>query len=369
MNPARPRAPRRLTALVLLPLLLLLGGCFRMDLGIQINADDTADITMEVGDLTGMMTADDLDCTDLESELADAPEDVEFTVEQTEEDGNIGCRLVASGAPLDEMSGEGMSITREDDLFVFSFDGDDTAGDVGEMPAGMEPEISIAVTFPGPVVDDGGGEVDGNTVTWTGMEALSGGVTASGEAEGSGASAAAGSPVLWIVLAVVLLLVIAAVIFFLTRRKKSAGTEGPEGYTPGVPGAYAAGYANQGYPAPDGSAGGYPAPGGSAGSYPAPQGGAPQGYAPQGSAPQGYPAPAPQHTADEQAGMDAHPAQGGPASPPPASQFPPPPVPTAEFPPPPAAGSPVPPPPAPGSQFPPPAGGSTLGEEPRTDGR
>src|SRR5690606_17423827 len=120
--------------------------------------------------------------------------------------------LEATGASVEDVTGEGMTITREGDVFTFVLDGsEDEVGELEGMPAGMEPEVSIAVTFPGAVIDGGGGDVDGNTVTWSGLDALSTGVTATGDAEES--SSAAGSPVLWIVLAVVLLLVLAAVVF------------------------------------------------------------------------------------------------------------------------------------------------------------
>ena len=69
------RVRRGLSALLLLPLLLVLAGCFRLDMGLTINEDDTLDVAMEVGDLTGMATREDMDCSELESEMGDAPED------------------------------------------------------------------------------------------------------------------------------------------------------------------------------------------------------------------------------------------------------------------------------------------------------
>ncbi|QDB80428.1 hypothetical protein FHE66_00270 [Georgenia sp. 311] len=227
------RARRGLTALVLLPLLLVLAGCFRLDMGLTINEDDTLDVSMEVADLSGMATRDDLDCADLESEITDAPADVEFTVEEIEdEDGNLGCRMVATGAPIDSMTGDGMSIEKVDDTYVFTFEGDETGMDTGsmeDMPAGMEPEVSISVTFPGEVIE-ADGEIDGNTVTWSGIEAFTAGGSATGEATGSGSSAGGVDTWVWVVLGVVALGAIAALVILIT--KKSRGSRPAAGAAP-----------------------------------------------------------------------------------------------------------------------------------------
>ncbi|MEE6294609.1 LppM family (lipo)protein [Georgenia wangjunii] len=348
MSPARPRATRRLTALLLLPLLLVLGGCFRMDLGVQINADESLDITMEFEDLSGLMTEQDISCEDLESEMGvgDTPENVDFTVSELGGDGNFGCRLEATGATLDDMSGDGMTITRDGDVYTFALEGsEDEVGDLEGMPAGMEPEVTIAATFPGAVIDAGGGEVDGNTVTWTGLDALSTGVTATGEAEES--SSAAGSPILGIVLAVVLLLVLAAVVFFLARKKKTKdagpGVDPTTGYAPPAP------YAGGDAPYAPQQQGGYGAPQQQEG-FAAPQ--QQDGFAApqQDGPPAGYPAP-------EQGGFDAPPPPAPGASPvgyeqPTAQSFS---APTESVP--------------PVEQAPPPPFEQSPVEEPRTDGR
>src|SRR5699024_417800 len=241
------RARRGLSALLLLPLLLVLAGCFRLDMGLTINEDDTLDVAMEVGDLTGMATREDMDCSELESEMGDAPEEAEFAVEDIEdEDGNIGCRISATGAPIDSMTGEGMTIEKVDDTYVFSFDGDETGmGDTSsleDMPAGMEPQVAISVTFPGEVIE-ADGEIDGNTVTWSGIEAFAAGGSATGEATGNGGSAGGVSTAVWIVLAVVALLAIAALIFLISRKKggKSGNAGDPTFGGPAGPAPYGQG--------------------------------------------------------------------------------------------------------------------------------
>jgi len=227
--PQRTHARRGLKALLLLPLLLVLAGCFRLDMGLTLHEDDTVDLSMEVADLTGMMARSDMPCSDLED--VSGAEDMEVTVEEIEEDGNVGCRMVASGAAIDSMTDGGMTIERVDDTFVFEFDGDETGmGDpaaLEDMPAGMEPDVSISVTFPGEVIE-ADGEIDGNTVTWTGLEAFTAGGSATGSATGGGAGGV--STAVWIVLGVVALLAIAALIFFITKRNRDSGTGGGAPY-------------------------------------------------------------------------------------------------------------------------------------------
>src|SRR5690606_6655619 len=212
------RARRGLTALLLLPLLLVLAGCFRLDMALTINEDETLDVAMEIADRTGMATRDDLNCADLESEITDAPWEAEFTGTAIEDEAGIGCRMEATGSPIDSMTGEGMTIEKVDDTFVFTFEGDAAGMDTGsleDMPAGMEPDVSISVTFPRRV-SEADGEVARDTVTATGIEAFSSGGTATGEASGSGAAGGVDTWV-WVVLGVVALAAIAALVYFISK--------------------------------------------------------------------------------------------------------------------------------------------------------
>lgn len=260
---------RRVAAVLLLPLLLVLGGCFRLDMAITINDNETVDVAMEVGDLSGMLTRDDMDCSGLESEIVSGPdaEDIDFTVEDTETDGKVGCRITAAGAPIDTFEDESMSIVREGDNYVFTFTGDEAEDmtDMGDMPEGMEPDVSISITFPGDVVSaDDNAEIDGNTVTWTGLTAFTTGGTATGAATGSllGGGGGGSSMIIWIVLGIVALLAIAALIFFISKKKQqdSAAPTAPYGAPAGSYGAPAAGYGQPPAPGPTGATGA-PSPG------------------------------------------------------------------------------------------------------------
>ena len=253
--PSRSRLRHGIAALLLLPLLLVLAGCFRLDMGLTINADDTLDVTMEVGDVTGMATRADMDCSELESEMVGDADGVEFTATDIEDDdGNVGCRITASGAPLDSLADDGgMSVQKVDDTYVFTFEGDGAGmqdfSDFEDMPAGMQPQVSISVTFPGSVIE-ADGDIDGNTVTWTGMEAFATGGTATGEASGGVLGGGGSNTVIWIILGIVILLAIVALIVLLMKKKQSASSEPVAPYgAPGAPGAPGAGYADQQPPA------------------------------------------------------------------------------------------------------------------------
>ncbi len=255
----RPRARRALPALLLLPLLLVLAGCFRLDMGLTINEDDTVDMSVEIADVTGMMSREDMPCSDLESELTGGPNEdvVDFTVTEIEDDdGNVGCRMEATGAPLDSRADDGgRSAQRVDDPYAPSLEGDPAGmgdmGDLEDMPAGMEPQVSIAVTFPGEVIE-ADGEIDGNTVTWTGLTAFASGGSATGHATGSGGG---DNTVTWIILGVVILLALAALIFLLVKR----GQNKSGAATPGAPDAAAPyGQAAAPHQAPADPGAGYP---------------------------------------------------------------------------------------------------------------
>lgn len=223
MTTPRSRTRPRLTALLLLPLLALLSGCFRVGMDFTFNPDDTVDFVFEMVDRTGSGATSD--CT--EDDLADGPvpDGVEVRVESFEEDGYPGCRMTAHNVPLAEFDTEDdMTLYREGDLYVFEIPGDDSGSIPPTLSGG---DMQVSVTFPGSVVDASGGEVDGSTVTWTGLGPISSGIRATGEAD---ASADVGL-IIAIVLAVVVLVgaVIAIVVILGRRKKAAAGGGSPQG--------------------------------------------------------------------------------------------------------------------------------------------
>src|SRR5690625_759280 len=123
------RRRSRLMALLTLPLLLLLAGCFRMDLAVTINSDDTAEVSMELQDQSGFATRDELNCSDFENEIVGG-DAADVTVEEIGEEGSLGCRVTGSGTIAD-MDGDGMTIVKEGDNYVFTFEGDESMNEIG----------------------------------------------------------------------------------------------------------------------------------------------------------------------------------------------------------------------------------------------
>ena len=159
-------------------LALLLAGCVRVDMQLEISPENTvsgsAILAVDEGvlRLTGQ-SADQL-FQDLETS-SDLPPGA--AVESYEEDGFVGQRIIFEDVPLAEFSqggltdtGEELSIVRRGDEFHVTGQLDMSGSDFGgeEVPAGVldSVEFRIAITVPGPV-RSATGEVDGNTVTWT----------------------------------------------------------------------------------------------------------------------------------------------------------------------------------------------------------
>ncbi|WP_127126015.1 hypothetical protein [Georgenia sp. SYP-B2076] len=296
MSTGRPRTAGQLHALLLLPLLLLLAGCMRLDMGITIHGDDTADLALTVVDKTGAMTRDELDCSQLTDALGQAglPGGVDHTVDAIDEGGNLGCAVTFTGAPLTEMNAQGLSISKADGVCTFTLDGQAglTPADVEDIP-GLE--VALAVTFPGAVIDAGGGQVTGHTVTWTDPAVIAAGVTATGEADGGAATllgpTSSMSWLWWVVAGLVLLAVIGAVVF-VTRRNRSATTAMPAGAIYGQGSAYD----GPGATWPGGAPGSYDPAGSSAARYsadpfPPPASADPYGPPPASADPYRHPRP------------------------------------------------------------------------------
>ncbi|WP_193106881.1 hypothetical protein [Brachybacterium sp. FME24] len=225
-------ARRRLYAVLVLPLILILAGCGRLYADYEINDIDSMNLSMDFGvDSTYIeseySSAEEL-CTEMEDE-GDTFGEVEITA--YDEDGIWGCR--ASGAMERSDFGDGMELTEEDGEFHLTLDfGSDqiTQEDIellyGDQAGDFDFRMSFA--FPGKVLESKGGTVDGKTVTYTDISEVSQGVDITAKS--------GGFPWLIVIIIVVvlgffLLLALAAVAFFVirARRSKGSGTGGPGG--------------------------------------------------------------------------------------------------------------------------------------------
>lgn len=266
---------RTLTALVTGLALLVLSGCFKIDMDLEVSSNDTVNGSMvfafdkEFAEEFGEEAASglDLDPDDFTKDGGEAE------VEPYAEGDWVGEKVTFTDVPLasfneglneDDTSGDEFNLRREGDTFVFdgTFDAteegmtadsgldgmDDLAPDADgseespfeddefeDMMGGMaemmmgQAEIRFSITFPGKVLETNG-EVDGRTVTWTpkfgekaemhAKAAAAGGGSGDGDGAGSGLLLGVGAGV-----AVLLLLLL----WLLLRRRSSGGrTDAPQ---------------------------------------------------------------------------------------------------------------------------------------------
>ncbi len=235
LHNGRPRTaapPRRRPAATIAAALttcLALAGCTaRMDM--EIKPSGAFDAVIEMRDTSGTVFATEPDCSQYSSPEAlgvtDLGEAKVSAKPLTGEKGS-GCLVTVSDVPVagpTQTGGAGSQdettplVRREDDLYVVTlpplFAPEENAGGPSQSqatsptPSGQQPaapptpgsqttppspdslaglvEARLQITFPGAVVEAGGGKVDGRTVTWTDPDVISNGVRASGMAEAGG---------------------------------------------------------------------------------------------------------------------------------------------------------------------------------------
>jgi hypothetical protein len=226
-------------------LALLLAGCFRVDMDIEVSPDNTASGTAIVAIDESLLELSGQSADQIFSDVdtSDLPEGA--SVEEYAQDGFVGQEIRFEDVPLTEFTssetfsgsglGDELTISREGDVFVVTgaldMSGEQFTGT--EIPQQFLDnfEFTISITFPGEVISSTG-EVDGNTVTWrpkvgenTRLEAR--------------ASAIPSSSFPWLIVLLVAIgaFLLGAVAFLLMRRREPAPAEGPidEGAIPPPP--------------------------------------------------------------------------------------------------------------------------------------
>jgi hypothetical protein len=213
--------------------LLSLSGCFKLDMDVTVNSDDTLDgvvvfaVDEDLADLSDEESEDDSELTE-----EDVPEGAE--IEEYDEDGFVGQKVTFDGVSIEEInesfSSEGdtggpgeWTLTHEGDEYRFTGDMDLTEMATGEddldMGAFMQgAELRVAMTFPGDVTESNG-EVDGSTVVWEPEIGEKNDMTAVAQ-EASGLSTGL---VLAVAGGVVALLLVVAGSVLLARRRRTSG--------------------------------------------------------------------------------------------------------------------------------------------------
>lgn len=167
---------RTLTAVVAVTALFTLSGCFKLDMDLTVNADDTLDgeVIVAIEEDLAAMAGEESDMSPDE-----VPEGAK--IEEYDEDGFVGQKVIFSDVKIDELNDSfatgsetggpsGWKLTHEDGEYRFQGDmdmGDLAATEDGiDMGAFMEgAEMRVAITFPGKITDTNG-KVDGKTVVW-----------------------------------------------------------------------------------------------------------------------------------------------------------------------------------------------------------
>ena len=244
---------RRVGALLVIPVIMLLGACgMKTDLTIH---GDTVDQTILMWDSTGQLTEDSCSEKGLSSAGASTtniPEGADikytFTEHDTEHDGDPACEVKVTGIPISQLgsqsgsSGGSVKITHENGHYDFTMPLNGMSESQDQMTQLYgDVEISVSVTFPGKVTEaSGNAEKNGNTVTWANiLDEKESSLHAVGEDSGGiiGGSVA-GVPWLWIIVGVVAVVVIIIVVVILVARSGKKKQAAPGGY-PGQPMSYA----------------------------------------------------------------------------------------------------------------------------------
>ena len=236
---------RRISALMVIPVIMLLGACgMKTDLTIH---GDTVDQTVLIWDSSDQMSEADCSKDSMSDAGVSQAKDAQYTF--TKHDGHPACEIKATNIPLSQFDGKGgqsgqdaaegaIKITHENGQYDFTMP-------LGEMDDSQQQqmkqsgvEASVSITFPGKVTEaSGNAEKKGSTVTWANVLDEKGSL----HAVGKDSAGLFGVPWLWIIVgAAVVLVVIIVVVIIVAKsgKKKSAAPGAPGGY-PGQPMGYA----------------------------------------------------------------------------------------------------------------------------------
>ncbi len=160
---------RRILTLLLIPLVLALSSCVRLQADYEILGNDSVKVAIDVGarnDIVEEMGDDVPDFCEQEGLMDLEGVDKEEYAEDGE-DGYKGCRLTGT-TTVQELNSTGTSLTLgEEGTWKFLMEGNQSM-EGSTMSTDMFSDLLIRVTFPGEVLThNGSSTVEGTTVTWT----------------------------------------------------------------------------------------------------------------------------------------------------------------------------------------------------------
>ncbi len=231
---------------LLLPITMLLSAC-KSDNTIEITSGGGMNFTMDMVDTDGLMASSGITC-DMMSDLMSAEEPIPdgiFEVEDISQGDNLGCRFTIS-TPF---AVDGNILVDDGDSYTLNLSSEDMGGaDMSELD-GLGPlEFTFNVTMPGPITDASeGGQINGNTVTFTDPKFLESGFSVTGQKSGNSSSGTSGSSDnegsgsssnasdsqsdgtsvwVWILIGVGVLAIIGGIIFLLLKKKRNSDQGG-----------------------------------------------------------------------------------------------------------------------------------------------
>jgi hypothetical protein len=212
--------------------------CLKVDLALRLHTDDTVDGSMTYAVSQDLLTLTNSSPDALFNQISSQgplPPGVTYRTTDYSDGTFVGKTLTFSGVDVGafrqgQVGGETLSIQRVGDTFTVSGEVDLTK--TGQLQPGTEQlakdmQLRLAITFPGPVQEQTGGTVDGNTVTWTPTYGTKTEIQATGSALGDPTR----SPILWIAIGIVAAALIAAAAIAITRRRSR--TTPPEPFPAG----------------------------------------------------------------------------------------------------------------------------------------
>lgn len=212
---------------------ILATACFKADIDLTVATDDTVSGTILLAYERAGLEELDRNAGDAQDELLgdleiDAPEGM--TCEAWDDDAFIGARCQLERVTFDAFSltdtfqQEVVIVRQDDQVRVFGII------DLTDVPVG-NPElidafdVQIRVTFPGPVISQENGQIDGQTVTWSLPPGESTAIEAVVEA-GPGQAELPIGPAIGALLALTLVALVLAV---RRSRRPAESTDQPEG--------------------------------------------------------------------------------------------------------------------------------------------
>lgn len=225
-------------------LALILAGCFKVNMDVEVAPDNTVSgsAVVAVDESLLELSGQSADQLLAQMDLSELPEGA--TSSEYRQDGFIGQEITFADMTLEEFStdstlsgsqaGEDLNIVRQGDEFHvsggFDMSGEEFTG--SEIPQQFFDsfEFRISMTFPGEVKSSSG-DIDGNTVTWEPKF----GENTQIQAVASAIPSSSGFPVFMVVLIAAGALVLGAIAFLLTHRKAALAPAGPLGFEGGTP--------------------------------------------------------------------------------------------------------------------------------------